>query len=491
MRLFQNLPGIPAIILLCATTSGQAYHDPAPPKVLTAPAIPVPEPRLQAELKYHRPPKPLSPGAVTHDWPSFLGPTHNGISSETPLCRQFGTGGPPLLWEVARGEGYAGPAVVNGRVLLFHRVGAEEIVVCLNAETGRQYWRYAYPATYRDRYGFNNGPRCQPISDGKFVYTYGVMGKLHCLLLTTGQVIWKRDILREFKLPQNFFGVGATPLLEGNLLIVNVGAETGPCVAAFDKRTGKMVWGAGKEWGPSYASPIPAVVHGKRRLFVFAGGESTPATGGLLCLDPADGRICFRFPWRARRHESVNASSPVVVGNQVYISECYGPGGALLDVLPNNSYKKVWSNNFLNTHFMTAVHKDGYLYGVDGHGPQNAPLVCIELRTGKEMWRTEPEWQESIQTPQGERKVTLAPALASLLLVDGRCLLLGEYGHLAWLDLQPTGYRELERARLFLARETWGMPALSHGLLYVCQNSRGADDSRPRLLCYDLRGPRK
>src|SRR5262249_39373019 len=159
---------------------------------------------------------------------------------------------------------------------------------CLQAETGRRFWRYAYPTAYRDRYGWNNGPRCPPVSDGEYVYTFGAEGKLHCLKLTTGQVLWRRDILPEVRPRESFFGVGTTPLIEGDLLIVNVGANGGPCVAAFDKRTGKMVWGAGNEWGPSYASPIPATIYGRRRVFVFAGGESRPSTGGVLCLDPAN-----------------------------------------------------------------------------------------------------------------------------------------------------------------------------------------------------------
>jgi len=467
------------------------FVDPAPPKTQELANIPPPRPQKQAGLRFHAAPKPLAAGAVTHDWRSFLGPTHNAISTETLLRKRFGKNGPPLVWEVTKGEGYASPAVVGDRVLLFHRLGNEEVIECLHAETGRRFWKVAYPVSYTDRYGFSGGPRCQPVSDGKMVFTYGVEGKLHGLKLATGQVVWKRDLLREFKLKQNFFGVGSTPLIEGRLLIVNVGAAGGPCVAAFDKGTGKMVWGAGNEWGPGYASPIPATVHGKRRVFVFAGGESRPATGGLLCIDPANGKVDFRFPWRARRYESVNASSPVIVGNQVFISECYGPGGTLLDLRPDGSCRQVWSSDRLNTHFMTPIYKDGYLYGIAGHGPQNAPLVCVEWKTGREMWRIEPEWEETLQTPEGARRYRLSPALASMILVDGRCLLLGEYGHLAWLDLNPRAYRELDRARLFLARETWSMPALSRGLLYVCQNSRGVDNSPPRLLCYDLRAEKK
>ncbi len=468
--------------------AAQVFSDPAPPTVQKLAEVALPEPRKYDELKFHAAPKPLAPGAITHEWRSFLGPTLNAISSETPLAKQFGKAGPPIVWEVNKGEGYAAPAVVSGRVILFHRVENEEIVESLHAETGQRFWKYAYAMSYRDRYGFDGGPRCQPVSDGEFVYTFGVTGKLTCLKLTTGQLLWQRDLFREFKLEQNFFGVGSTPLLEGDFLIVNVGATGGPCVAAFDKRSGKMAWGVGKEWGPSYASPIPADVHGKRRVFVFAGGDSEPSTGGLLCLDPKNGKVDFSFPWRAERRESVNASSPLIIGNQVYISECYGPGGALLDVLPNGQAREVWRNNVLQTHFMTAIHKDGYLYGIDGHGPNNAPLVCIEWKTGKEMWREDVLWDEIEPGPRGPRKSKLPPGLASLILVDNRCLMLGEFGHLVWLDLNPRGYKELERVRLFDDREAWTMPSLSRGLLYVLQNTKGENGQSRRLICYDLRG---
>lgn len=254
----------------------QTFPDPAPPKVQTLAEIPPPKPQPQEGLRFHTAPRPLAAGAVTHDWKSFLGPTHNALSTETPLRKPFGKNGPPLVWEVTKGEGYASPAVVGDRVILFHRLGQQEVIECLQAETGKRFWKNAYPTAYVDRYGFNGGPRCPPVSDGQSVYTLGVEGKLTCLKLTTGQIVWKRDLLREFKVRQNFFGVGATPLLEGDRLIVTIGAEGGPCVTAFDKRTGKMVWGAGKEWSAGYASPIPAVVQGRRRVFVFTGGESRP-----------------------------------------------------------------------------------------------------------------------------------------------------------------------------------------------------------------------
>jgi len=501
-RVISLLFAATALPLGCIAASAQQFADPAPPIVAQLTEMAAPAPKAQAGLKFHAAPRPLAVDAVTHDWRTFLGPSHNAISSETPLLKQFGKTGPTPVWEVSKGEGYSSPAIIGDRVVLFHRVENQETIECLQADTGKRFWMVAYPTNYRDPYGWNGGPRCPPVSDGEFVYTFGAEGKLYCVKLTTGQVLWKRDIVKEFKKSDNFFGIGATPLLEGDLLIVNIGADAGPCVAAFNKRTGKMVWGAGKEWGSSYASPIPAdipvadpakpgSVTTKRRIFVFAGGVSRPPTGGLLCIDPANGKVDFTFPWRGTRYESVNASSPLVVGNQVFVSECYGSGGALLNLQPDGSAKPAWTNNILNTHFMTAIHKDGYLYGVDGHGPQNAPLVCIELKTGKEMWRTEPEWEETLKTDQGVEKVKLSPGLASLILVDGRCLMMSEYGHLAWLDLNPKSYTEIERTRLFLARENWSMPALSRGMLYVCQNSKGFDDTQPRLICYDLRGEKK
>jgi len=236
-----------------------------------------------------------------------------------------------------------------------HRTG--ERVECLHRETGERYWSFTYPTQFEDRYGYNNGPRASPVIDGDRVYTYGAEGKLHCLKLETGQVYWKRDIPGEFRVPQDFFGIASTPLIEGDLLIVNVGAPGGPTVAAFDKKTGQMVWGAGDQWGASYASPIPATVQGRRRIFVLAGGESRPPTGGLLSIDPQNGAVDFSFPWRSKSYESVNAACPLVAGEQIFVSASYKTGGALLNILPNGGHSVAWKTEDLATHFNTASTK--------------------------------------------------------------------------------------------------------------------------------------
>ena len=426
-------------------------------------------------------PKPLPAGAVTHDWPSFLGPTHNAVSSETKLTRTLP---PPLVWEFPRGEGYTSPAVVGDRLVFLHRVRNEEAVECLHPETGATHWRFTYPTAYEDRYGYNNGPRSSPVIDRGRVFTMGAEGKLHCLDLASGKVIWKRDLRTEYRVPQDFFGTASTPLVEGRALIVNVGARGGPCVVGFDVESGREAWRAGTEWGPSYASPVPATLHGQRRVLVFAGGESNPPTGGLMCIDPSNARVNFTFPWRSRSYESANASCPVVFDNKVFISASYRTGGALLEVRPDFTHRVLWTTQEFALHFNTAIHQNGYLYGFDGRNEPDASLACVDAATGKVVWRETPEWSESL----GGRPEVLGIYRGSLLAVDGQFLCIGELGHLLWMDLTPKGYKEVSRSWLFAARETWCPPVLSRGLLYVAQNARDAvRKTGPRLLCYDLR----
>ncbi|MFN9457932.1 MAG: PQQ-binding-like beta-propeller repeat protein [Acidobacteriota bacterium] len=435
-----------------------------------------------------RRPTPLSPQAKTEDWPGFLGPRHNGTSLETKLKPRFPAGGPPLLWELPKGTGYSSPAIVGDRLVFLHRQGANEVVECLHPETGERYWQHTYSTAFEDRYGYNNGPRSSPVIVGARVFTIGAEGKLHCLELASGKFLWKRDLLAEYKVPQDFFGVASTPLAWQDRLIINVGAPGGPTVIALEQTTGKQIWGAGKEWGASYASPIPATIHGQPRVLVLAGGESRPPTGGLLCLDPRSGKVDFTFPWRSKSYESVNASCPVAIGNQIFISASYKTGGALLEVTPDFQPKLLWTTPEFGLHFNTPIHQDGYLYGFDGRNEPDASLACLELKTGKIAWRTNPEWTDTLSNGDQSRQQLMSTYRGNLLQADGRYLALGELGHLLWMELTPKGYKELSRAWLFAARETWSLPVLSRGLLYVVQHSRDVlKNTPPRLLCYDLR----
>jgi len=230
-----------------------------------------------------------------------------------------------------------------------------------------------------------------------------------------------------------------------------------------------------------------AELNGNRRVLMFAGGDSKPPTGGLLSLDPTTGKIDFRFPWRSTTYESVNASNPVAIGNQIFISATYGKGGALLEARPDGAYNILWKNQ-VGAHWNTPIHDNGYLYLFDGRNIPDTTMICMDVKTGQVVWRQSPMWDETIIQNGRSRSIHIGIFRGSLLKVDGAYLCLGEIGHLLWLDLSPQGYREMARAKLFFAQETWSLPVLSRGLLYVNQNSRDMmTDTDARIRCYDLR----
>ena len=176
-----------------------------------------------ARLTFHRGPKPLAKNAETSEWPRFNGPSDNAVTPEKPLLKKWPGGAPVLLWEVRKGEGYASPAIRDDRLIIFHRLEGKEVVECLDPETGKRHWEHAYPVDYRDRYGYSNGPRASPVVDGGFVYLHGVTAWLTCLELATGKLVWKRDLVNDFSIPQYFFGKGSNPVVAGDKQILNVG----------------------------------------------------------------------------------------------------------------------------------------------------------------------------------------------------------------------------------------------------------------------------
>jgi outer membrane protein assembly factor BamB len=148
----------------------------------------------------------------------------------------------------------------------------------------------------------------------------------------------------------------------------------------------------------------------------------------------------------------------------------------------------MWTTQEFGLHWNTPIHLDGYLYGFDGRNEPDASLACIDAASGKVVWRVTPEWNELIGSGTQRRPQLVSTYRGSLLAADGQFLCLGELGHLLWIDLSPKGYKEVSRAWLFAARESWALPVLSRGLLYVVQNTRdGLNGTPPRLLCYDIR----
>lgn len=423
-----------------------------------------------------------STGKNGSDWPCFLGPTGNSVSPEKGIISPWPKQGLKVVWFRKLGQGYAMPVISKGRLFLFERHGDTARCVCLKSDTAEELWKFEYPTHYEDKFNYNGGPRCCPVVDDERVYLHGVEGMLHCLRLSDGKMLWKVDTAAEFNVIQNFFGVGSTPVLEGEALIVQVGGSpkgsstrisdfldlkgNGSGVVAFDRRTGKVLYKISDELA-SYASPVLATINGRRWCFVFA-------RGGLLGFEPKTGKVDFHFPWRCEELESVNASNPVVVGDRVLITECYGPGAALLQVKPGG-YQVLWRddektlrNKSLMCHWMTPIHVEGYVYGCSGRHTSNAELRCVELATGKVMWR--------------EPRLTRT----SLLLIDGHFICLGEDGRVLLLKVNPKAFQLVSEMEVkhpktgepLLEYPCWAAPIVSHGLLYL----RGND----YLVCLEL-----
>ncbi len=447
-------------------------------------------------LRFFKPPQPLPAGAMASDWPRFLGPDHQPVSKETKLLAALPEGGPEKVWECRIGAGYASPVIVGDRLVYFHRLGGKEQVLCLHPETGCRYWSHEYACDYRDRYGYANGPRSSAVVAGGQVFTYGVSSWLHALDLETGSVLWKHNCAEEFGVPQYFFGTGSSPLVVGDRVILNLGGSENRSVAAFDRKSGELLWTARHEWSQSYASPIAMELRGRPRVLVFAGGEAADAgdsTGGLLSLNPEDGKCEDAYFWRARRYTSVNASTPVPCGpNRVFISQAYVDrdsacnGGVLLEMEEDRKWHPVWKAPDFGCHWMTPVYHAGHLYAFSGEKEHQCDLVCFDAADGRQKWRERPAWK----SPLGEgREIEIGFKRGSLLRVDGRFLCLGEWGTLAWLDLTPSGAKILSRTQLFLAQQTWTLPTVCRGLLYVCQHEIDElSGDGPRLICYDFRG---
>lgn len=474
------------LTLLSLPLLADPFPDPAPPTVNLPPTtVETTVPVAIPGLTFHQAPKPLSPDAVTAAWPRFLGPTDNAKSPETHLLDRFPEDGLQKVWELEKGISYTSPVIAGGKLVIFNRFEDDEVVQCLDPETGKQFWSHRYPVSYTDRYGFNGGPRASAVLDAGKVYTLGVTSVLTCLDLATGTKLWQRDLSSEFSLATYFFGQGACPLVHEGKVIVPLGTADKMSVAAFDQHSGTLLWGTRHEWNADYASPVIATLQGKERLLVFGGGESNPPVGGLLCIDPATGTLHDTFPWRPDKFESVNSSTPVAVGNNsVYLSASYGKGGVLLHLNADLKWEERWKSPDFGMHWTTPLLLDGHLYGFPGRNEPDAWFAAYSVETGKEAWRSDPDW--SIALPSG-RDYRMKYLRGCLLHADDRTYALGELGSLGIMHLSPAGAEEIDRTQLFLARSTWSLPVLHRGLLYIVQHESDMEGNAPRLICYDFR----
>jgi outer membrane protein assembly factor BamB len=387
------------------------------------------------------------------DWPQFLGPQRNGTYTGPPLLEAWGTGGPKVVWRKQVGAGFAGTAVTANRVILFHRVANEEVLESLDPKTGAGTWRYAYPTRYRDDFGFDEGPRAVPVVSDGVIYTFGAEGQLHAVDFAKGTRLWSEDAMKRFNVPKAFFGAGGSPLVEGGRVIANIGGDKAGIVA-FEAKTGKVVWTATDD-DASYSSGVLATFGGTR-VALFLTRDS------LVAVDPASGQVQFQRRWRARQAASVNAATPVVVGDLIFVSSEYGPGAAVLRV-NGSTLTDLWaSDDVLSNHYATSVHHDGHLYGYHGRQEFGPSFRAVELRTGMVKW-SEDRFRAG-----------------SVVLAGDRLLILREGGELMLAPASPQGgLKPLARGQVLPGGVARPYMAVADGLVYARNENT--------LVCLDLR----
>jgi outer membrane protein assembly factor BamB len=429
--------------------------------------------------------------AVCEDWPGFLGPQANGVSSETGLLDRWPSNEPPVIWQKQIGTGYGAVSVRGDIVVLHHRLANEEIVEGFEAATGKSIWDYSYPSHFIDPYGYNNGPRSTPLLTAERCYTLGAEGKLLCLELKTGKLIWQRDTGVDWDVPPAFFGVGSSPILDGNKLIVMVGGQTNSGVVAFDPATGKTLWESvgEKNWQgqpmrgwrgeptvnwqkwekqASYSTPVAASIHGQRQILCLM-------RQGLVSVNPTNGDVNFSFWFRSPVNDSVNAMDPVVVDDLILISAAYYKiGSVLLKVKPDGKgVDEVWRSTSLEIHWTTPIYHDGYLYAFSGRNEPDAHFRSVEFKTGKVMWDRDESW------PPHSTTIPAVYGRGSAILADGRLIVLGEGGLLGMFKPDPEKPQELCQFQVpQLHYPCWAAPVLSNKRLFL--------RSEDALVCLEL-----
>ncbi|HET6879771.1 MAG TPA: PQQ-binding-like beta-propeller repeat protein [Pirellulales bacterium] len=374
------------------------------------------------------------------DWPQWRGPTRDGVWRESGVVEHFKSSHLTPRWRVPISSGYSGPTVAKGRVYVTDRVEEPkqiERVHCFDAKTGDKVWSHTYDCEYRD-ISYTAGPRAAVTIDDGRAYSLGAMGNFFCFDAASGEVLWKHDLAREYKVRMPIWGLACSPLIEGDLVILQVGGENA-CIVALEKETGKKRWRALQD-DASYAAPIMIDQAGRRVLVCWTGQH-------VAGLDPAAGKVLWTYPFPPSRMV-LAISTPVVEGDHLFVTAFYDGSLMLRLNQKKPDVEKIWRRvgpderhtDSLQSIMATPYLKDNYVYGVDSYGE----LRCLEGDTGDRVWESlEPIPSDYQANPRLRRWFNI-----HMVENHGKIWMFTERGELIITKLSPTGYEELSRAKL-------------------------------------------
>ena len=378
------------------------------------------------------------------DWPHWRGPTRDGVSPDAGVLDAWPQEGPTVLWRTPLGEGFSSITVSQGQLFTMFAAGDDEFVVSLRVSDGGEVWRLRADASFTESRG--NGPRSTPTVDGDRVYAVSANGRLYALDKKDGRQIWTIDLKERFgsKIPS--WGYAASPLIEGNLLLLPVGGTEGNAIAALDKQSGETIWTAYSD-GLSYSSPIPVTFNDVRQILFLT-------EKNLISVAPADGQIYWTYPWK----DTINITTPILIpDDRIYISAAYDKGAAMLAMqMAQDSVgiEELWQSRGMKNWINSSILYENHLYGFD-----SSIFKCIDVDSGEEKWKT-----------RGFER-------GSLVLAGNHLVVLGEGGELALVEATPLEYREKALVQI-LEGKCWTSPTLVDGRLYL--------RNEEELLCLDL-----
>jgi len=380
-------------------------------------------------------------GSAIHaaDWPNYRGANYDGISSETGWQSTWREA-PAISWKASLGWGFASMAVNKGRVYAMGNVDDNDIVYCFDADSGKELWKQSYSCPLYKK-NHEGGPAATPTVEGDGVYVFSKNGDALRLDANTGEVVWHKNLTKELDLENLTWYFSGSPLVVGDVVILNAGTAG----VGLDKADGRVVWQNGK--GPAgYATPVPATIGGQKCVVLFTLDE-------VLGVVAETGKILWRHTWKTKY--DVNAADPIPVGDTVFISSGYNKGCCLVKV-SGAQCEEVWNNKNMRNHFNCSVLWKGHLYGFD-----ESTLACLDFKTGQSKW-----------AQRGLGK-------GSLMLADGKLVILSERGKLVIADASPQEFKELASAQI-LEGKCWTVPVLANGRIYA-RNAAGD------LVCVDVR----
>jgi len=368
------------------------------------------------------------------DWPGYLGPARNGISPETG----WNPGDPQVRWKFEVGIGFSSIAIVDGKLYTAGFKEGKDYLYCLAADSGDEKWQFSYPSELMDKQ-HEGGPASTPeVKDG-VVYIVSKLALLHAIDAEKGTLLWSKDLNKEFEVEVPGFGYSGSVLAVKDWLILDGGSTI-----VLNKKDGSLVWKS-EDNGISYSSPA-LMKNGENSSVAVFGVQ------GLAITNLADGQTVAKYPWTAAY--DMTAVTPLIDGNRVFISSGNDIGCAMLELTSSNELKQLWKTETMSNKMANSILWQGYLYGFD-----NSLLACVDATTGESKWS-----QEGL-------------GMGSLIMADGKLIILSEQGELVIAEANPERFIDLHRKHI-LGGRCWTTPVFSGNRIFA-RNAEG------NLVCLD------